>query len=256
MTDLAGFVLAAGSGTRLRPLTDIRPKALCPINNVPLVDIAIRRLEEFTSDITVNAWHHSGQMAAHLDGRARLSIESPLPMETAGALGVQRDWIDGRPVLLHNADAYSKADITQFVSEWDGERVRLLVVEDPERGDFGPWRFCGISLLPWSEVKNFEPEPSGLWSACWERLHLAGQLDLVPYDGSYFDCGTPADYLDANLAASGGVSVVGAGAVIDGEIERCVIWPDARVEPHERLVDVVRATSGITVDARRTSAVE
>ncbi|MGN6693052.1 MAG: sugar phosphate nucleotidyltransferase, partial [Aquihabitans sp.] len=42
--DLAGVVLAAGAGTRLRPLTIERPKALCPVADVPLVDLALDRL--------------------------------------------------------------------------------------------------------------------------------------------------------------------------------------------------------------------
>jgi NDP-sugar pyrophosphorylase family protein len=41
--DLAGVVLAAGLGTRFRPLTGLLPKALCPVANVPLVDLALER---------------------------------------------------------------------------------------------------------------------------------------------------------------------------------------------------------------------
>ena len=41
---IAGFVLAAGAGTRLRPLTTVCPKALCPVGGTPLVDLAIERV--------------------------------------------------------------------------------------------------------------------------------------------------------------------------------------------------------------------
>jgi hypothetical protein len=57
------------------------------------------------------------------------------------------------------------------------------------------------------------------------------------------DCGRPADYLAANLMASGGASVVGEGAVVEGSVERCVVWPGAYVGPREHLVEVVRAGS-------------
>lgn len=46
MTRLAGIVLAAGAGTRLHPLTALRPKALCPVGSVPLVDLALARIAD------------------------------------------------------------------------------------------------------------------------------------------------------------------------------------------------------------------
>ena len=55
------------------------------------------------------------------------------------------------------------------------------------------------------------------------------------------DCGTPADYLAANLHASGGASVVDPGAVVEGHVERCVVWDGAHVGPAEHLVDAIRA---------------
>jgi len=249
MADLAAFVLAAGSGSRLRPLTEIRPKALCPVGNVPLVDIALDRVGSLTDDISVNVWHHSDQMVTHLGDRVRLVVEAPTLLGTAGAIGAGRDWIDGRPLLVHNADAWHHADMETFHDEWDGERVRLLVTDDPRRGDFGNWRFCGVSLMPWHEVQRFEPVPSHLWDVSWERLHRENQLDFVAYDGPYFDCGTPRSYLSANMAASGGANVVADDAHVVGHIDRCVVWPGATVAAHEHLVEAIRASGGITVDA-------
>jgi N-acetyl-alpha-D-muramate 1-phosphate uridylyltransferase len=60
-------------------------------------------------------------------------------------------------------------------------------------------------------------------------------------DAVAIDCGTPADYLAANLHASGGESVVGAGATVLGRLERCVVWDGAYVGPGETLREVVRA---------------
>ncbi len=75
----------------------------------------------------------------------------------------------------------------------------------------------------------------------WRSEHERGRLDLMTTKDVAIDCGTPADYLAANLHASGGASVVGEGAVVEGRIERCVVWPGARVEPTESLVEVIRA---------------
>ena len=249
MTDLAAVVLAAGSGTRLRPLTDLLPKALCPVNNVALVDHAIGRAKEITDDIAVNTWHQSEKVIAHLEGKVHLSVEES-PLGTAGALGNLGNWLDGRSVVVQNADAWHRTDLTSFLRNWDGTRPRLLVTEDRRRGDFGRWRFCGVSVLPWNDVAGLRAEPSGLYELLWARQFHAGQLEFVALDGPYFDCGTPADYLGANLVANGGQSVIGEGCVVDGSIERCVLWPGVHVASKEHLSESIRATDDITIDAR------
>ena len=75
---LAGIVLSAGGGTRLSPLTRLRPKALCPVGAVPLVDRAIERLGEVTSDVAVNVHHGREQVEDHLAGRVHLAVEEVL----------------------------------------------------------------------------------------------------------------------------------------------------------------------------------
>ena len=199
------MVLAAGAGTRLRPLTDLRPKALCPVADVPLVDWAIERLRPVTAAIAVNVHHHRDQLEDHLAGRdVHVSVEAEQALGTAGALGFLRPWIAGRPVVVTNADAWLRVDLRPFVAGWDGQRVRLLVVRDPERGDFGNLRYAGVALLPWSVVRGLEPVPSGLYEVCWRPAWERGALDFVVHEGEFVDCGTPADYLTANLLASGG----------------------------------------------------
>jgi NDP-sugar pyrophosphorylase family protein len=80
-SSLVAVVLAAGGGTRLRPLTSLIPKALCPVNNVPLVDLAFRRVGEVTREIAVNIHHFRELMEEHLAGRAPGDelIFGPLP---------------------------------------------------------------------------------------------------------------------------------------------------------------------------------
>ncbi len=246
---LAAVILAAGAGTRLRPLTEIRPKALCPVNNVPLLDLAIERVTGVADRIAVNASYLHEQVEQHLvDTDIHVSVELPEPLGTAGAIGRLRGWLDGDDVLVVNADAWQDFGLEFLCDRWDGRTIRLGVVHDPARGDFGDWRFAGASLMPNAEAARLDDAPSGLYEVLWRPALDAGRVELCPGPGRFIDCGTPADYLAANLAASGGASVVGAGAVVLGEIERSVVWPGARVEAGERLVEVTRA-DGPTVHA-------
>ena len=247
---LAAVVLAAGAGTRLRPLTSLLPKALCPVDNVPLVDLALRRAAAVADDIAVNVHYFRELMTQHLEGRAHLSIELPKPLGTAGALGNLRGWIDGRHVLVLNADCWHRQDLTEFVDGWDQERIRLMCVEDPSRGDFGNLRYCGAALMPWSDVAALEPVAGGLYEVSWAPADRANRLELVVGDAPFFDCGTIADYHAANMAASGGHNVIGSGAVVDGSIERTVLWPGVHVAKEERLVDAVRPSNGMTLYAK------
>lgn len=247
MSDVAAVVLAAGHGTRLRPLTDILPKPLCPVANVALLDWALARVQAVTDDVAVNVHAGRALLERHLAGRdVHVSVEDDEPLGTAGALGRLRPWIDGRPVLVGNADSFHSFDLRVLLDGWDGRRPRLLVVDDRDRPDFdGRWRYVGSSLLAWDDVARLRPEPSGLY----ERVWAGAELDLLPVAGPFFDCGTPSDYLAANLHASGGASVVGEGAVVEGEVVRSVVWAGGVVRAGERLVECIRVGDGLTVPA-------
>jgi NDP-sugar pyrophosphorylase family protein len=245
---VVGVVLAAGAGTRLRPLTDIRPKALCPIGDVPLVDLALHRVSPVVAEVAVNVHHGAAAVTAHLDGRAHLSVEATA-LGTAGALGNLRPWIDGRDVLVHNVDSWHNLDLVQFAAGWDRSRPRLLTVERHAPADFGTRLYAGVALLPWHEVADLAAEPAGLYEVSW-RHRDPGDLELVDHPGAFLDCGTPARYLAANLAASRGAAVIGAGARVEGTVVRSVVWPGARVWPSEELHDAIRAADRVTVLVR------
>lgn len=253
--DVVAVVLAAGAGARLRPLSTLLPKALCPVGGVALVDLAVQRARSVTPLVAVNVHHGRVLVEAHLEaaaasGKVRLSVEEPEALGTAGSLGRLKGWIDGRRVLVVNADAWQRGDLRDFVGGWDGRWTRLLTVVDPSRGTWGDRRYAGAALLPWSEVSRLDERPSGLWETSWRRLVPGRDLDLAGYPGAFFDCGTPSDYLAANLTASGGPSVLGEGAVVEGTVDSTVVWAGARVERGEHLRRAVRATAGITVLVR------
>lgn len=275
MTAVGAVILAAGEGRRLRPLTEHLPKALCPVGNVPLLDRALQRVGGLglrgPALVAVNASYLGEQVTEHVIGRAHVSVEPDGPLGTAGALGLLLPWIDGRSVLVGNADAYLAdparepgPDIAALLDGWSGAGVRMLTCP-PAAGapaEFGGRRFAGFSLIGWDYLRRLAARPSHLVREVWRPAEVAGELELVPYAGTYLDTGTPADYLAANLhAAAGGAliddsatvsgrctaAVVGARAVVRGDLTRAVVWPDAEVAAGEHLVDGVRVGRQLTV---------
>lgn len=250
---LVGVVLAAGAGRRLAPLTDQLPKAACPVGGRPLVFWALDRVATVTSARAVNLHHGAQLLDALVPMDVHRSREQPRALGTAGALGALAPWIDGRDVVVTNADAWlGPLDLAGLVEGWDRQRVRLLCVEDPTRGDFGSLRYAGVALQPAASISRMRAEPSGLYEVCWRAEAAAGRLDLVVHPGPFVDCGSPADYLAANLAASAGEPVVDATARVgDGaRLVRSVVWAEASVEPGEVLLDAIRTRSS-TVLVRR-----
>lgn len=199
------------------------------------------------------------------------SPAAPPALGTAGALGALRGWLAGRSAVVTNADAWmpdGPALLAELVRGWDGQRCRLLCepAAPGARADFRTpdgtgVRYLGSCVLPARLLDRLEPVPSGLYEVLWRDLADqpgAGGLDLaVVAPGSAVDCGTPADYLRANLLATGGESAVSPGAAVLGAVERCVVWPGAVVRADEHLVEVVRAGSArapVTVPANGTTA--
>jgi MurNAc alpha-1-phosphate uridylyltransferase len=258
-------VLAAGAGERLRPLTHLRPKPLCPVANIPLLDGALARVAPLVppGSVAVNVFHHPELMLAHLAGHpeVHVSIEPGEARGTAGAIGLLHDWLDDRAVIVVNGDSWSAGTLAPLVEGWDGERVRVLV--HGSRG-FGARSPIVASLLPGPLAAGLGPDPSGLYERCWRRAQDEGHLDVVADDAPFVDCGTPASYLRANLLAgpvtapdaivAPGVTVTGAvigpGAVVEGDVRDSVVWPGARVRAGETLDHAIRADDGVTVFVR------
>ena len=168
---------------------------MLPIKGVPLVDLAIERLRPHVDEVAVNAhWLHE-QLESHLAGAdVHISVEQPEALGTAGALGQLRDWIDGRDVLLTNADAWYSEQPPLL----RGPAMQLLAVAEAEPADFDNWLYAGMSFMPWSVVRELEPVPSGLYEVCWREAWAGNKLEIVPYTGRFIDCGTPADYARAS----------------------------------------------------------
>jgi N-acetyl-alpha-D-muramate 1-phosphate uridylyltransferase len=273
---IAALVLAAGEGTRLRPITATIPKALCPIGNVALLDRALARLAANgfagPAEVAVNACYLAPMVTTQVAGRARVSVEpGPRPYGTGGAIPPLRDWIGERGLLVGNADAYmstSGPDLDVLLAGWSYETVRILCIPAGDRAaEFGDDRFAGFSLLPPSVIAALPAGPSDLFEAAWRPAEQSGRLEIVRYEGLYLDTGTPADFLAANLHACGDGSLVapsalvagtvshsaiGPGAQVLGSVTRSVVFPGGVVGPEEDLVDAIRVGADVTVNVPGT----
>ncbi len=217
-----------------------------------LLDHALDALLPAVTGAAVNAHHHAEQVRAHVERRIdhgdplHLSHEQQRALGTAGAIGALRGWLAGRSALIVNADTVHDARLARFAADWDGVSVRVLTTTPLP---FGPSSVVVASILPWELASGLAAEPSGLWERVWASALADGRVEAVHHPGRAIDCATPADYLRANLEDSGGASVIGEGAVVEGLVDRCVIWPGERVERSERLVDAIRG-DGRTVLVR------
>jgi N-acetyl-alpha-D-muramate 1-phosphate uridylyltransferase len=217
----SGMVLAAGLGTRTRPITDRIPKPLVALGGKTLLDHALDRLSDAGVPRAVVNVHYKAEMIAHhLEGRREpaiaLSVEDEL-LETGGgilkALPLLDDvfyvvnsdvfWLDGKvPALRRLADA------------WDGERVDTLLllqrttnalgyegigdfIVDPLGGvrrrrerEVAPHLFAGVQIV---HRRLFDGEKPGKFSVnrLWDRALAAGRLAAIVHDGEWYHVGTP-----------------------------------------------------------------
>lgn len=115
---MKAMILAAGVGSRLRPLTHETPKALIDVGGAPMIEHVIRRLKSAgVSEIVVNLFHLGDRVAAFLGSKDNFGLRIELSREvelldTGGGLK-NAAWFfdDDRPFLLHNVDVLSAIDL-------------------------------------------------------------------------------------------------------------------------------------------------
>lgn len=227
---MEGMILAAGLGTRLRPLTDSRPKALVEVCGRTLLELCIGRMAEAGIRRVVVNVHHFGDMMIDYIGSRRwpcevaVSDERPLLLDTGGALRHAAPLFSGREdVLVHNVDILSEVDFhdleachrsagnlaTLCVSRRTTRRMLRFSAEGQlERraegceADERTLAFSGITLVS-PELFGLLPEVDHPYPIIDEYLRLVGQGYRI---GSYrhpaehwLDVGKPETLEKASL---------------------------------------------------------
>ncbi|MBO4812096.1 MAG: NTP transferase domain-containing protein [Prevotella sp.] len=129
------MILAAGMGTRLKPLTDTMPKALVPVGGRPLLDIVVDRLRlHGYQRFVVNVHHFAQQIIDHVAASdyapmVSFSDETPQLLETGGALKKAQHLFDlDDPILIHNVDILDNVDYGWFARQHLPDEDAVLLV--------------------------------------------------------------------------------------------------------------------------------
>ena len=129
------MILAAGLGTRLKPLTDTMPKALVSVGGTPLLDINIRKLQSYGYDrFIVNIHHFAQQIVDYVAQQdyaplVHFSDETDALLETGGGLKKAQDLFrSDEPILIHNVDILDNVDYDWFARQHQTDEDAVLLV--------------------------------------------------------------------------------------------------------------------------------
>ena len=136
---MKAMILAAGLGTRLRPLTLNTPKALMPVGNVPIIDRIIEYLKTYgISELVVNAHHHYEQIAEHLNSGRHFGINIDVRVEpnilgTGGGIKNTEDFWDKAPFIVINGDVLTNINLRNAYKahERSGSLATLILHDQP-----------------------------------------------------------------------------------------------------------------------------
>jgi mannose-1-phosphate guanylyltransferase len=211
------MILAAGLGTRLRPLTDDRPKALVTVGGQTLLEIALARLRAFgVREVIVNTHHYAEMIADYLKANSNFGMQIELSheeelLDTGGGLKKAARFFEGgsmdEPFILHNVDVLSTIDIGRMVRfHTDHAALATLAVQDRETSRYLLFdehgELCGrraksegedqvvrsaqqLQALAFSGIHVLSPrlfakmEEEGAFSIITTYLRLAGQGEKI-----------------------------------------------------------------------------
>ena len=221
------MILAAGKGTRLRPLTLETPKPLVEVGGQPLIVWHIKALQAAgITDITINAsWLADKLMQALGDGaeygvKLHLSVEDDEPLETAGGIfnALQTGKLQDAPFILVNSDVWTTYDFAQLQDYTLGpdQLAHLLLIDNPEHnngGDFAinnglaseqpiadadKYTFAGISVVSARLVDGLVSGQPAPLAPLLKQAMLKFQITAEVIKDNWIDVGTPERLTQVN----------------------------------------------------------
>jgi NDP-sugar pyrophosphorylase family protein len=159
---MQAMILAAGLGTRLKPITEDIPKALVELNGKTLLEIAIRKLiENDFRRIIINVHHFADKVKEFINSNTFaadifISDESDLLCDTGGGIKKAREYLDDSPILVHNVDIISDLDLKEFYQyHLSDDAMASLVVSERKSSRYLLFNEENI-LCGWQDVKKDE----------------------------------------------------------------------------------------------------
>ncbi len=257
---MKAMILAAGLGTRLRPLTDVCPKPLVPVANKPVIERSITYLKQHGYHrIAVNTHHHALPMADFLGDGTRFGVKihvshEPSILGTAGGIRKVKDFWKHDTLLVINGDILTDIDLRDALRFHlaTGAAATLILHRHPlfsqilldDQGvvrdiSSGPrperLAFTGIHLLEPGLLKWIPRDGYADIVSCYRRMiengeRVAGHIS----NGHYWrDIGTIESYLEANREHSATPVLLGPGCETAPSArisDWAVIGPECRVE--------------------------
>lgn len=217
------MVMAAGLGTRMRPLTNDRPKPMVQVAGKPLIDHSLDKLREAgVSNVVVNVHYLPEMVEQHLAAHAKdlniaISDERKLLMETGGGLVQAQPLLAEDPFYCINSDNiwtdFTGNSLDKLAQAWDGDKMDgllLLVAHENAHnhkgpGDFfldgdllrrrgdsdsAPYIYTGIQLLSHNLLRDPVSGPFST-NIFWNRAIQENRLFGMVHDGDWFDIGSP-----------------------------------------------------------------
>ena len=238
---MKAFLLAAGNGTRLRPLTDSVPKCLLPIQGVPLLEIWLNNCKAAgITDVLVNTHAHAEairQFAAEQKTGVRMRIaEEPQLLGSAGTLAENREFVAGEEsFFVLYADVLTNVDLRRMLEFHQQKRLPATLgvyqVPDPTRcgivtmdenaviQDFvekpmqpvSNWAFAGV-MIAGPELFDFLPDQRPADIGFDVLPKMIGKMAAYPISEYLLDIGTISNYQHAQQSWPGLAQLQSAGS--------------------------------------------
>ncbi|HEX9048663.1 MAG TPA: nucleotidyltransferase family protein [Verrucomicrobiae bacterium] len=217
------MLLAAGYGTRLKPLTDHTPKPLVPVAGRPMIEYALDKLRDYgVEEIVINVSYLREQLQTYLGQFKHLRVtisEEAEPLETGGGLKQAEPYLGNEPVFAINSDILwsdgAETALSRLTETWDDAKMDFLLLaqskaravghdkgEDhlfikPENtlgwnGAEAPYIISGIGIF---HPRVLRHAPAGKFSVkvLWLQALAQNRLFCLPHQGRWFQTGTLAD---------------------------------------------------------------